>query len=46
MKNLLLLIAVTSLFLGCNNAALNNQVNSLEAESTGEPEGPHTSVEW
>ena len=46
MKNLLLLIAVTSLFLGCNNAAVNNQVNSLEAESTGEPEGPHTSVEW
>ena len=46
MKNLLLLIAVTSLFLGCNNAAVNNQVNSLETESTGEPEGPHTSVEW
>jgi len=59
MKNLLLLTAVTSLFLGCNNTAVNKAMDSVtpEAEvivfpsmvgepSTGEPDGPHTSVEW
>ena len=50
MKNLLLLIAVTSLFLGCNNNVVNNPVESVDSvevqSSTGEPDGPHTSVEW
>ena len=43
MKNLLLLIAVTSLFFGCNNTAVDNAVESVEIQSsTGEPDGPHT----
>ena len=51
MKNLLLLTAITSLFLGCNNTAVNKAMDSVTPEAevitiTGEPEGPHTSVEW
>ena len=56
MKNFISIILFTALLFSCNNSAVNNLVDSVtpEAEivtvevqpSTGEPDGPHTSVEW
>ncbi len=58
MKNILLNTTINILLFGCNNNAVNNLVESVtpDAEivtvevkvepSTGEPVGPHTSIEW
>jgi hypothetical protein len=58
MKNILLNTTIIILLFGCNNNAVNNLVESVtpDAEivtvevkvepSTGEPVGPHTSIEW